>query len=290
MSAHRLTWLDVFAERPLTGNQLAVVHDADGLGEETMLAFARETKLAETTFVQTADAAGADYRNRIFTVAEEMPFAGHPSLGTAVAVALARGERAAEYVQQTPAGLQAVRVAVEEGGRRAQASVLQNPAGLGPTVDAARVLPAVGLGPERADRALPPQVVDTGLSHLLAPIADATALATARPDLAAIADLLTPLGAHSVYLVACDPAAGRARARMFTRLTAEGEDAATGSAAGPLVAYLATRAGCERVEISQGVEMGRPSRLHAAMEDGRPRVGGGVVVVAEGTVHLPRAP
>ncbi|HUR85671.1 MAG TPA: PhzF family phenazine biosynthesis isomerase, partial [Solirubrobacteraceae bacterium] len=102
---HGLTWLDVFTSVPLTGNQLAVVHDADGVDEATMLAFARETQLSETTFVQTATEAGADYRNRIFTIADEVPFAGHPSLGTAVAVAAARGEDEAHYVQQTGAGM-----------------------------------------------------------------------------------------------------------------------------------------------------------------------------------------
>ena len=89
--AHALTWLDVFTDRPLTGNGLAVVHDADGLDDATMLAFARETRLSETTFVQTATEAGADYRNRIWMTQRELPFAGHPSLGTAVAVARARG-------------------------------------------------------------------------------------------------------------------------------------------------------------------------------------------------------
>ena len=82
----------------------------DGVSDAVMLGFARETRLAETTFVQTPRAAGADYRNRIWTVAEEVPFAGHPSLGTAVAVALRRGEREATYVQETHAGLQEVEV------------------------------------------------------------------------------------------------------------------------------------------------------------------------------------
>ena len=91
------------------------MHDADGVDDETMLAFARETRLSETTFVQTATADGADYRNRIFTVAEEIPFAGHPSLGTAVAVAAARGEHEASYVQQTGAGLQPIDVRASDG-------------------------------------------------------------------------------------------------------------------------------------------------------------------------------
>ena len=84
---HRIAWLDVFAERPLAGNALAVVDGADEVDDDTILAFAKEMGLSETTFVQSPEADGADYRNRIFTVATELPFAGHPSLGTAVAVA-----------------------------------------------------------------------------------------------------------------------------------------------------------------------------------------------------------
>ena len=103
---HRIAWLDVFAERPLAGNALAVVDDADDVDDEAMLAFAKEMDLSETTYVQSADAEGADYRNRIFTVATELPFAGHPSLGTAVAVARWRGLDEASFTQQTPAGLQ----------------------------------------------------------------------------------------------------------------------------------------------------------------------------------------
>ena len=105
----------------LTGNQLAVVHDADGVDDATMLAFARETRLSETTFVQTPTADGADYRNRICMMSGELDFAGHPSLGTAVAVALARGEGEASYVQQTPAGLQPIDV--ERARRRDRACV-----------------------------------------------------------------------------------------------------------------------------------------------------------------------
>src|ERR671914_1960986 len=99
------TLLDVFTDTPLAGNGLAVVHDADGVPDEVMLAFARETRLVETTFVQAATVPGADYRNRIWTVGEEVPFAGHPSLGTAVAVALARGALEVGYRQQAIAGV-----------------------------------------------------------------------------------------------------------------------------------------------------------------------------------------
>src|ERR687890_2733237 len=106
--ARALTWLDVFTARPLTGNGLAVVHDADAVDDATMIAFARETRLSETTFVQTATEDGADYRNRFCMMSGELDFAGHPSLGTAVAVAIARGEERVSYVQQTRAGLQPI--------------------------------------------------------------------------------------------------------------------------------------------------------------------------------------
>lgn len=276
--------LDVFTDVPLAGNALAVVHDADGLDDETMLAFARETRLSETTFVQSATVAGADYRNRIFTVAGEVPFAGHPSLGTAVAVARARGERRASYVQETGAGLQPVEVELD--AEQAYASVLQDPARFGAEVEAARALSAVRLDASAAVAALSPQVVSTGLPHLIVPVVDRDAVARAAPDADAVADLLEESDSRSVYVVYWEPNCGHASARMFSPLVADGEDPATGSAAGPLCAYLARRGGVDRVEIEQGVEMGRPSRLVAELEEGRVRVGGGVVALINGWVAL----
>src|SRR5215212_780617 len=158
--ARAVTWLDVFTARPLTGNQLAVVHDADGLDDATMLGFARETRLSETTFVQSATEKGADYRCRIWMTRRELPFAGHPSLGTAVAVALARRDAGASYVQQTAAGLQPIDVEVLDE-RTARASMLQEPATFGPELDVAEVLAAAGVDPALADADLPAQVVDT---------------------------------------------------------------------------------------------------------------------------------
>ena len=116
------------------------MHDADEVDDATMLAFAAETRLSETTFVQSATREGADYRNRIFTVRGEIPFAGHPSLGTAVAVALAREQREATYVQETGAGLQPIDVRL--GDVAASASMLQEPATFGPEVDARHALAA----------------------------------------------------------------------------------------------------------------------------------------------------
>lgn len=284
MAAHRYTLLDVFTASPLAGNPLAVVHDADAVDNATMLAFARETRLSETTFVQSTFAAGADYRNRIWTVERELPFAGHPSLGTAVAVAYAAGmEGPSRYVQETAAGMQPIDVRLD--GLHATATMLQEPAVHGPELERAPALAALGLTPEHADRALPPQVVGAGADHLIVPLRDREALAQARSDDAAVGALLAAHGALTLYAAVCDPGAERAWARAFAG-AAIGEDPATGSAAGPLCAYLAARTGCAAVTIEQGVEMGRPSRLDAAMEEDRPRVGGDVVVVVDGTVHL----
>jgi len=292
VGAHRYTLLDVFTATPLEGNALAVVHDADELDEPTMLAFARETRLSETTFVQASHVAGADYRNRIWTVERELPFAGHPSLGTAVAVARAEqapdarggGPRELRYVQQTGAGLQPIDVRLDDA-HRAYASMLQEPAVHGAEVPRAAATQAIGLTPEHADRALPPQLVGSGLTQLIVPLRDLDALGRACPDWAAIEPLLASHGATVLYAVVCDPAAATVRARSFVS-AAVGEDPATGSAAGPLCAYLAARAGRTRVTVEQGIEIGRPSRLETAMEGDRPRVGGDVVAVADGTVQL----
>ncbi len=281
MSEHRCTWLDVFTPTPLAGNGLAVVHGADGVPDATMAAFARETKLSETTFVQTADADGADYRNRIWTITEEVPFAGHPSLGTAVAVALERGDTDVTYVQQTRAGLQPV--TVRRDGDRARASVLQEPATFGPELDRDAVLAAVGLTPGDGHPDHAPLVVSTGLPAALVLLRDPSVLARVRYDQPALAAAVP--GGANVYLCALD---GReVRARMFTSLAAEGEDPATGSAAGPLLAYLQRHDGREAVTVTQGVEMGRPSRLECTWEGGRARVGGDVVVLLTGTLRLP---
>jgi trans-2,3-dihydro-3-hydroxyanthranilate isomerase len=287
VGAHRYTLLDVFTSTPLEGNALAVVHDADELDEPTMLAVARETRLSETTFVQRAHVAGADYRNRIFTVERELPFAGHPSLGTAVAIARAEHDgvpKAVRYVQQTGAGLQPIDVRLADA-HTAHASMLQEPAEHGAELPRSEVVKAIGLTPEHADRTLPPQLVGTGLTQLIVPLRDLDALARARPDWIAVERLLAAHGATVLYAAVCDPPASSARTRAFVS-AAVGEDPATGSAAGPLCAYLAARTGADELTIEQGLEMGRPSRIEAAMEGDRPRVGGDVVVVGDGTLHL----
>jgi trans-2,3-dihydro-3-hydroxyanthranilate isomerase len=282
-----LTWLDVFTAERLTGNQLAVVHDADGVDDMTMIAFARETRLSETTFVQTATEEGADYRNRICMMSGELDFAGHPSLGTAVAVALARGEERASYVQQTRAGLQPIDVEIKGDGL-AHASMLQNAATFGDELERSEVAAAVRLNSADLHPELPPQVVSTGQAHIMAPVVPG-ALGRVAADPSALKPLLDAHGATVVYLAEIDTEAGVARARSFF-MDPDGasEDAATGSAAGPLLAYLHQREGLERLTIDQAVEMGRPSRLECALDSGRVRVSGDCVVVATGTVRLDR--
>jgi trans-2,3-dihydro-3-hydroxyanthranilate isomerase len=281
----RLTWLDVFTSRPLTGNGLAVVHHADGLDEATMLAFARETKLSETTFVQSATEPGADYRNRIWTIVGELPFAGHPSLGTAVAVAHARDERHAHYVQQTGAGLQPIDVELGASGV-ARASMLQEPATFGDEVDHGRVLHALGLDPADGHPELPAQVVSTGVPMLMVPVRDETVLTRVRPRAEALGELLRDLGTVCAYVAWHDPAREAVQARSYF-MTDElvAEDPATGSAAGPLCAYLQAHTGATRVDIEQGVAMGRPSRILCEAGE-RVRVAGDVVLLAEGELEI----
>jgi len=285
LAARRYTLIDVFTSTRLQGNPLAVVHGADGVPDPMMLAFARETRLSETSFVQTPSMAGADYRNRIWMMGGEVPFAGHPSLGVAAAVARERGESSVTYTQQTQAGLQPIDV--ELSGGTIHASMLQEPVAFGPELDASDVLGAVGLSQDDAHPELPCQAVSTGAYHVLAPVRHESLLAGLWPDYDRIASLLAPYpGGLCLYVTAVDPEAGTARARSFATRAETGEDPATGSAAGPLCAYLAERAGTVELTVTQGVEMRRASRLVARVEGARVRVGGDAVVVCDGSVLL----
>ena len=282
MGRHAFTLLDVFTSERLTGNGLAVVHDADALDDGLMLRFARETRLSETSFVQSPQA-GGDYRHRIFMPTGEIPFAGHPSLGTAIAVARARGDREVTYVQQTVPGRQPVDVQVD--GDRARASMLQEPATFGEELDPEDVLGAVGLEASEADPRLPVQVVSTGAHQLIACVRDEAALGRVYPDYRHVEQLLGRHDAIVLYVAHVDPEAGTARARSFASGMV-GEDPATGAAVGPLCAHVAARTGCERLEVVQGVEMGRRSVLSAALEGERVRVAGDAVVIVDGDVLL----
>jgi trans-2,3-dihydro-3-hydroxyanthranilate isomerase len=282
---HRLTWLDVFTATPLAGNGLAVVHDADDLDGQRMLAVARETAQSETSFLQTPTVDGADYRNRIFTMAEEIRFAGHPSLGTAVARARAEGRRDAAYHQETVAGVQPVQV--ELSGDLARASMLQEPPEFGEVIEPGPVLGALGLGPADAHPELPVQPVSTGIFHLMVPVRDHVALERARPNLGRLDTIARQAASMALYLFVPGQDAGTARARgFFAEREHVVEDPATGSAGGPLCAYLHRHTGVSGVAIDQGGEMGRPSRLDTAIEGDRVRVGGDCVIVLEGDLRI----
>jgi trans-2,3-dihydro-3-hydroxyanthranilate isomerase len=264
-----------------------VVHDADALDDATMLAFARETQLSETSFIQSPAAEGATYRNRIWTVGRELRLAGHPSLGAAVAEARHRGERSARYVQQTPAGLQPVEVELRADGRTARAEMLQEPAEFHAHVDPARVAVACGLTVADLHPDLRPQFVATGVPQLIVPLAGRAALdRAATGDGPSLAALIAEGDGIVVYMAVVGDD-GRGWTRAFW---AEGplalEDPATGSAVGPLCAYLDRYAGISAISVAQGEEMGRPSRLDARIDGDRVRVGGDCVIVATGELTL----
>lgn len=279
--------VDVFAARPLEGNLLAVIIDADDVATDTMLRLAGRLRLSETSFVQPPTAPGADYRHRIFTIAQEIPFAGHPSLGTAAVVARRRGGREQALVQQTGEGLQRLTVALNDDGARV--SLEQSPATFGEEIAAPSLMTAFGLRARDAAEGLPAQFVSTGLPTLVIPLRDPAALDLARVDWPAVE---TAVEAHAdvtflnLYLAA-EVAPGHWAARCFGQDIAGGEDPATGSAAGPLGAYLATRLGIERFEIDQGVAMGQPSRISVSVEGTRPTVSGDVRFLASGSIELP---
>ena len=279
--------VDVFTEVPFAGNQVCVVPEPpDGLDSVTMSVLANEIGFSETTFVTAIRPSGYDVR--IFTPDAELPFAGHPTLGTAFV--LASEKRVTPNVVQTSAaGDVPVEVDVETGF----AWMRQLPPSLGePFEDREAVARAAGLEPQDLTEELPIVPASTGLAHLMVPVRDEAALRTARRDDAGCSSVCVATETASLYLFTMR-GEGDVMARMFDRGANIGEDPATGSAAGPLGAYLATygRAGVPGpVVIAQGEMVGRPSFLHVVVE-GDPgrllvRVGGGVRIVGQGEFRV----
>lgn len=284
--------LDVFANRPLEGNQLAVFTDARGLGDAEMQAVAREMNFSETSFVlpRPAPAPGEPTRVRIFTVDEELPFAGHPTLGTASALRGASGAR--EVVLELGVGL--VPVTFEDGPEGAFGEMRQRDPVFGATHPREEVARALGVGSEALDPALPVQTVSTGLAFAVVPFRSLAALRALRLEWGRLEAWLAGRDARFLYLVCretVDPGA-RLHARM---LFYGGEDPATGSAAGCCAAWMVAHGVVppdERVVIEQGLEARRPSRLfvRAGRSGGAVsdvRVGGYVAEVARGELVLP---
>jgi trans-2,3-dihydro-3-hydroxyanthranilate isomerase len=277
--------VDVFTERPLAGNQLCVVPEPVDLDDETMQALALEIGFSETTFV--TEVGPGRYAMRIFTPDEELPFAGHPTLGTAF-VMVSEGRVSTPLVQLVKAGEIPVEVDLERGF----ATMRQLPPEFGPEFEERELLArACGLSPNDLHPDLPAQTVSTGLPPLLVPVRSLEALRRARIDVAAVAECCERSGGEELYLFAIGEEG--VTARYFGATPGIVEDPATGSAAGPLGAYLAARslAGMPgSIVIRQGEQVGRPSELHVEV---RPeagswlvRVGGGVRVVARGVFRL----
>jgi trans-2,3-dihydro-3-hydroxyanthranilate isomerase len=284
MPDFRYVFCDVFTDRPLTGNPLAVFTDARELSEGLLQSLAREINFSETVFVYPP-AAGGHARIRIFTPEAELPFAGHPVLGTAFV--LAGPLQLATIVLETGAG--PVPVALEREGPRIVFGRMSQPLPtVAPFADAAALLAALGV--ERSE--LPVELYVNGPRHVYVVLGSEAQVAGLRPDFTALAGL-GPL------TVNCLAGAGRRwKTRAFVPAHGIPEDPATGSAAGPLAWHLARHgriAFGEEIEIAQGAEIGRPSRLVARVEGSPERatkveVGGAAVVVARGEFRLEAGP
>ena len=280
---------DVFADRPGAGNPLAVVLDAAGLDDAAMQAIARWTRLPETTFVLPPTRPGASYAIRMFSPKKEVPFAGHPSVGTAHAVLEAglAEPRAGLLLQEGVAGLLPLRVDMDAGVRRI---AIRTPrAQLVETAEArgARLAEALDWLPAGA---LPPALMDGGRRWWLAEARDEASLRSALPDWDSIAALARATASMGVLAFArCHGQDYQVAARAFVGGPALFEDAASGAANATLAAWLALRDALPgsggHYQVSQGREVGHDARLHMQVDaDGEVWSGGQVVSVVRGTI------
>jgi len=284
---------DVFSARPLEGNSLAVFLDGRGLTDAEMQAIAKEMNLSETTFILPRDAASErahGVRVRIFTVQEELPFAGHPTLGTAFAL---RGQSGAqEVVLELNVGRVPVRFE-DNAGQPAFGEMTQIDPTFGMQHDREAVARATGLRMRDFHDSLPIETVSTGVPFTVTPLKSLAVIQNLQIDLQRAAEYLERTAGKFFYFVTRETVDREARlhARM---LFYNGEDPATGSAAGCSAAWMMAHGVAkpdERVLIEQGVEMKRPSRIfvRAALTDNRVvnvRVGGHSVEIMRGEVFL----
>jgi trans-2,3-dihydro-3-hydroxyanthranilate isomerase len=272
---------DVFTSEPLQGNQLGVFTDGRPFKAGQMQCLAREMNFAETVFLLPPQD-GGDARMRIFTPRTELPFAGHPVLGTAFVVGTALAADAVRL--ETGAGL--VPVALERESGQIVFGRMRQPIPAAERFDRERqLLDALGAGSSE----LPVELYRNGPPHVYVQLASEDAVTALRPDLAALADL--------GVAVNCFAGHGRSwKTRMFYPAAGVAEDAATGSAAGPLAIHLARHgriAFGDQIEIRQGGEIGRPSLLYATVTGDRDtidsvEVGGQALIVAEGLFRITR--
>jgi trans-2,3-dihydro-3-hydroxyanthranilate isomerase len=280
MARHRYVVCDVFTDTPLTGNQLAVFTDARELPEARLQELARELNFSETVFVYPSEPAHA--RIRIFTPGIEVKFAGHPTLGAAFV--LAGPLQLDEIRLETGNGVVPVRLE-REGARIVFGRMDQPIPTIEPFDDPDGLLRA--LGAERSE--LPVELYDNGLQHVFVTLGSEGHVAALKPDLAAFAGRGEALGVNAI-----GGSGTTWKTRMFMPSGGIAEDPATGSAAGPLALHLARHgriAFGEEIEITQGVEINRPSKLYARVEGSADRVervevGGSAVIVARGEFQL----
>jgi len=289
----RFYTLDVFTTKRFAGNPLAVVTDGDGLSSGAMLAIAREMNLSETVFVQkpTEDAALA--RLRIFTTREELRLAGHPVIGTWFLLAelgvVPAQEGAVHVLQQTGAGILPVEIRFKDG-RPQRVTMTQKEAAFRPAKLKQKALAqSLGLSPKDFARDLQPEYVSTGIYNLMVPLRNRAALGKIAMNMVELRNLLGNNGTMAYCFAASKDGRAFSRGMLPWELY---EDAATGSAAGALGAYLVRHgklAPGHTLNIVQGEAMGRPSQIEVQVSQaGRklvPRVSGAAVRVFEGTIQ-----
>jgi PhzF family phenazine biosynthesis protein len=279
MTSHPFLQVNVFSTDPLLGNPLAVVLDADGLSDARMAAFARWTNLSETTFVSKPNDPRADYRVRIFTTLGELPFAGHPTLGSCHAW-LANGgvPRGGEIVQECGIGL--VRIRRDAAGLAFEAPPLRREGPLDPSL---RERVRVGLG-VAVDELVDAQWVDNGPPWLALRLRSRAAVLAVRPDYAALDGLMVGVFA------ACgegDAVDAQFESRAFIAGKAAPEDPVTGSLNAGIARWLLREtAAPDRYVISQGTVMGRAGRVQVEWVGDALWIGGACVACIEGAVTL----
>lgn len=291
---HRFHTLDVFTTTRFQGNPLAVITDGDGLSDDQMLAIAREMNLSETVFVQKPSDDRALARLRIFTTKEELKLAGHPVIGTWFLLAelgvVPAQEGGVHIMQQTGAGVLPVEIRFKDG-RPQRVTMTQKEAAFKPAkINKKSLAAALGLTPKDFAPGLEPEFVSTGIFNLMVPLRSRSVLAKIQMNMVELAKLFGKQGALAYCFALGAANTAFARGMMPWELY---EDAATGSAAGSLGAYLVKHGKLgtgHTLSISQGVEMGRPSQIEVEVtQSGKkltPRVSGAAVRVFEGVIRF----
>ena len=290
----RLYTLDVFTARRLAGNPLAVVTDGDGLSRQQMQAVAREMNLAETVFVQRPTNNRALARLRIFTTTRELPFAGHPVVGTWFLLAelgvVPASEGPVQILQQTGAGILPVEISFHNGRPSCVRMTQKEARFKSPKISRNALAEALGLCASDIDSSLPVESVSTGIFNLMVPLADRSALPKIQSNMRALFHLLNGNGTMAY----CFALAGRGKAFARGMLPWEIiEDPATGSAGGSLGAYLVRHGKlkpAEELTIRQGLEMGRPSEIRVQVDVEKQRlisrVSGSAVRILEAHIDI----